>query len=311
MNLSGILKSLNPVKSIRKLLEPRLDPARPARIFRKFDEGRGYRAYHAQCKERLERSVPDEAAQPLREAGFQFIEVMNPAAAAKLLEHATAGASVTQLKYDTDNLEGYRIRDPALARELLEAALPPEVDSLLAGFFRSEYLVHWFTLSRTAPASVQKSISFRWHCDKGPTAHLKLLVYLNDSREHGGGTAFLNLADTALLAEKGYVFGSGHARTGDPEELARIAGREILPCFREVRAGQGVVFQPSRTLHSGVTPRLGPRYVLTLCLLPSPVHWRDALQRGTLSDLMEDRLWHSHAAELLRCLDQGTGLPRA
>ncbi|MGH8247549.1 MAG: hypothetical protein ACREUU_14080 [Gammaproteobacteria bacterium] len=225
--------------------------------------------------------------------------------AERLLERATAESPVSYLKRDTRNLEGYRIRDPAMVRELLEATLPEQVDALLTQFFCSEYLVHWFTLSRTAPAAVQNSISFRWHCDRGPKAHLKLLVYLNGAETHAGGTALLNLVDTALLAEKGYLFGRGRKRTVEIGELSRLAGRDIVPDLRPMRAGEGIVFQPATTLHSGISPRSGPRFVLTLCLLPSPVHWKEALQCGTMTDLTEQYLWHSHASELLRRMEKG------
>ena len=59
-----------------------------------------------------------------------------------------------------------------------------------------------------------------------------------------------------------------------------------------------MLFQPARVLHSGITPRHGPRYVLALCLLPSPVPWRTALARGAQIDLRTDPIWHAHAGQL-------------
>ena len=67
-------------------------------------------------------------------------------------------------------------------------------------------------------------------------------------------------------------------------------------------AGQGVLFQPATVLHRGVSPSRGPRYVLTLCLLPSPVPWQEALRRGAIVDLADDEKWPAHANELLSAL---------
>ena len=70
-------------------------------------------------------------------------------------------------------------------------------------------------------------------------------------------------------------------------------------------AGDGVIFQPATVLHRGISPRLGARYVITLCLLPSPVHWETALERGAMSDLATDTKWHRNAAEILNVIADG------
>jgi hypothetical protein len=186
-----------------------------------------------------------------------------------------------------------------MVEEILSAALPEMVDDRLVRFFGSEYLVHWFTLTRTAPAPEQPSVSFRWHCDKGPRAHVKLLVYLNATEEHGGTTSLIDLAETARVARTGYVFGPSGRRTGDLAFLSRLAGAELRECRRPLRAGEGLLFQPASVLHRGISPRRGPRVVLTLCLLPSPIPWREAFRRGAMSDLAQDEKWPANARELL------------
>ncbi|MCC7410082.1 MAG: 2OG-Fe(II) oxygenase [Gammaproteobacteria bacterium] len=286
------------IAKLRKLFEPALDPARVQRTFAQYDQQRGYAAHHVYCRSRCTRPAPEPAACALLDQGFQTIEVMSPDAAGTLLARVRAGSAIAKLKYDSDRLEGYRIDDPQLREAVLSAALCAPVDALATRFFRSEYFVHWFTLSRTDPAAARAPVSFRWHCDKGPREHLKLLLYLNDPTEHGGGTAFMNLADTAAVARSGYLFARGHDRTTDPGELSRLAGHALSARECRPRAGAAVLFQPARVLHSGITPTRGPRYVLTVCLLPSPVPWRDALRRGMLSDLAIDPLWHADASAL-------------
>jgi hypothetical protein len=137
-----------------------------------------------------------------------------------------------------------------------------------------------------------------WHCDRGPRAHLKLLVYLNDYSEHGGGTAYLDLESSSAVANSGYLFARGRRRTASLKELAKLAGRPLEAYEHHPRAGDSVLFQPSRVLHCGLTPRLGPRYVFTLCLLPSPVSWREAMMCSAQVDLRRDPIWHERAADL-------------
>ena len=240
------------------------------------------------------------ASAPINETGFEYLEVMSQAGAEDLLGRATATGPLTYVKKDTRNLEGFRLEEPRLVEEILAAALPEVVDDRAVRFFGSEYLVHWFTVTRTAPAPEQQSVSFRWHCDKGPRGHLKLLVYLNATDEHGGTTSLIDLTETAQVARTGYLFGPAGRRTGDLAFLSRIAGSELRECRRALRAGEGLLFQPASVLHRGISPQRGPRVVLTLCLLPSPIHWREAFHRGAMSDLALDEKWPRHARELLR-----------
>jgi hypothetical protein len=281
------------------MFRPGLDRGRVERVHREFDDHRGFRRYHERCRAAFARDAKAPSA-PINEAGFEYLPVMSQAGAEDLLERATATVPLTYVKKDTRNLEGFRLEDPRLVEELLVRALPDVVDDRVVGFFGSEYLVHWFTLTRTAPAPEQPSVSFRWHCDKGPRAHLKLLVYLNATDEHGGTTSLIDLAETARVARAGYVFGPTRRRTGDLALLSTLAGIELHECRRPLRAGEGLLFQPASVLHRGISPQRGPRVVLTLCLLPSPIHWREALHRGATSDLAQDDKWPRHASELLR-----------
>lgn len=287
---------------LRNIFKPWLDPGRPERVYREFDEERGFRAYHERCRAAFARDAKAPNA-PINEAGFEHLEVMSQARAEDLLARAAATGPLTYVKKDTRSLEGFRLGDPRLVEEILGTALPAAVDDRAVRFFGSEYLVHWFTLARTAPAPEQKSVSFRWHCDKGPRGHLKLLVYLNATDEHGGNTALVDLAGTARVARTGYLFGPAARRSDDLAVLSRLAGSELRECRRPLRAGDGLLFQPANVLHRGISPPRGPRVVLTLCLLPSPIPWREAFRRGVMSDLAQDDKWPPHASELLDRLD--------
>lgn len=284
------------LRKLKRWFEPDLDPQRVVDVFDEFDRVRGYADWQALCRARLERALPADAEEaPIVERGYTTLPVMSAAAAAELLQAVSQDHEVARLKRDSAKLEGYQLDNPELVSRLLEASLGAAVDAQILSFFRSEYMVHWYTLSRTAPSHEPASVSFRWHCDKGPQSHLKLLVYLNDYSEHGGGTSYLDLAGSTAVSRTGYMFARGQRRTESLEELAAMAGTQLKAYDHHPQAGDAVLFQPARVLHSGITPTRGPRYVLTLCLLPSPVPWREALARGAQVDLRTDPLWHDDA----------------
>lgn len=296
------------LRKFKRWFEPDLDPQRVVRVFDDFDRVRGFAAWQALCRARLARALPDAADHaPVVERGYTALPVMSAATAAELLQAVSHDQEIARLKRDSAKLEGYELADPTLVARLLEAALSADVDREVLSFFRSEYMVYWYTLSRTVPSKEPASVSFRWHCDKGPHAHLKLLVYLNDYAEHGGGTSYLDLAGSAAVARTGYMFARGRRRTESLAELATMAGAELRAYDHRPRAGDAVLFQPARVLHSGITPTRGPRYVLALCLLPSPVPWREALACGAHIDLRTDPIWHDNALDLEKRLAGATG----
>lgn len=284
----------------RKYFERRLDRGRAERVYHEFEQQRGYAAYHEFCRRACQREPRAVAA--LARDGYLALEAMTPAVAAGVLGRCMREAAPGYLKKDTRRLRGWRVTDEALAEALAAAALSPVVDAAIAGWFGAEYLVHWLTVAETAPGREPASVSFRWHCDRGPRQHLKLIVYLNDGSEHGGGTAFLSRADSAAVAASGYLFGRAKRRTCTVAGLGELTAYPVTPWHAPTTAGAAVLFEPSSIVHTGIMPTRAPRYALTLCLLPSPLPWREALARGTRSDLMEEELWHGHAAELLERL---------
>lgn len=287
------------LRKIKRWFEPNLDPSRVGRVFDEFERVRGYKAWQDYCRARLTRPLPQRAEPgPVVVQGFVPLAVMPAVQATQLLTLVRNTEDVSRLKRDSAKLEGYELTDASVVARLLESALCADVDRHCLEFFRSEYLIYWYTLSRTAPSKEPASVSFRWHCDQGPRTHLKLLVYLNDHREHGGGTSYLDLAGSAAVARSGYMFARGRRRSDSLAELAILAKRDLEAYHHYPQAGDAVLFQPARVLHSGITPPLGPRYVLTLCLLPSPLPWRTALARGAQIDLRNDAIWHAHARQL-------------
>ena len=295
---------MNPTSHLLRLLslvyKRELDPKRAAKIYDEYDRRRGYEAYGTLCRESLTREVPAVDEEQLRSRGFTYLELLHPSAAQELREQIKAGHGLSYLKKRTKDLVGFHITDREQVREFLQRLITPAADALLLSYFQSEYLVHTVTFTITPKAGEQGSVSFRWHCDKGPRRHLKMIVYLNATEQHGGNSAFIDLQGTASVAKHGYLFGLSRTRTGDVRRLSAIAGRQLRSHVQPMPAGGAVVFQPAKVLHRGIGPTKGERFVVTLCLLPSPVYWREALNSGALTDLAKNEKWHAHASELSR-----------
>lgn len=282
---------------ISRLLKPKLDPGRVGRAMRRFDRDCGYERFHAHCRDRLRREVP--AVETALEArGFEHLRVWTEAEAARVLTRVRDDFDADGFRRNADRVRSYRIDDAGFVRQLLESVFTPEVDARILRFFRSEYFMHWFVVTRTEPRPNENFNSFLWHCDRGPSAHLKLLVYLNGYEEHRGSTHFLDLAATRDFAPSGYLFGAVADRR---EELPSLAsGVDYRPHRWCARAGEAALFQPRNVLHRGVMPSHAARYVLAICLLPSPVPWREAFELGWASDLRHDRKWHRDAWDVTR-----------
>jgi len=282
-----------------RLYKPELDAGRAQRVYREYDIGRRYAEYHAYCQARFEREPDAAPGTALEQQGFEYFTPLNENDAVKWRRELQDNHSSGLLKKDSKHLEGFHVTDMAWLQALLSAVLAGDLDQRIVEYFGSEYLLHWWAFSVTRQATEQASVSFRWHCDKGPSSHLKLIAYLNPTAEHGGNTEFMDLADSESVARRGYLFGRSKTRTPDIGHLSRIAGRELASHARPLRAGQAVLFQPSRVLHRGLSPDRGERVVMTLCILPSPVHWKAALQSGASFDLAVDDKWHRDAMGIL------------
>ena len=294
------MKALGLLTRLRdRFYKPNLDAGRAQRVYRDFDVGRRYGEYHAHCQTHFKRDLDPAPDTALQRQGFEYFTPLDENEVVRRCQDLQENHSSGQIKKDSKHLEGFHVADMSWVEELLALVLAGPQDQRIVEYFKSEYLLHWVTFSVTRQARKQESVSFRWHCDKGPSAHLKLIVYLNPTEEHGGNTEFIDLEGSEAVADRGYLFGWSKSRSSDIRLLSRIAGRELTSHAHPLQAGQAVLFQPARVLHRGLSPDRGDRLVMTLCILPSPVHWKLALQCGTLFDLAVDDKWHQDAMHIL------------
>ena len=283
---------------------PRLDSRWVERVRSRYDVDAGYAEYHRFCRSRFTRSLAPAPA-PILEQGRDLLRVLDAAEAREIERDVESRFDCLPSQAKSPHLKYYKIDDERWRRSLLERIVTREVDDQAARFFGSEFFVYWLTITQATPVRELGQNSFRWHCDRGPVGHLKLLLYLNGREEHGGGTEFLDLASTRGLEPSGYVFAPVETRVVDLASLARRAGVAHAPWSPEMRAGDGILFQPSSVLHRGMLPTHGRRHVITLCLLPSPVPWRDAYDRARALAAQGYDKWHEKADAIREALTRG------
>jgi len=282
-------------------VRPRLDPRWVERVRRRYEIDAGYADYHALCRSRFARAAFEGPA-PLLEQGRELLRVLDDSTAREIERDIETRFRCHPTLAKSRHLERFDVDDEAWSRDLLERIVTQEVDERAARFFGSEYFVYWYHITRATPVRELGLNSFRWHCDRGPVGHLKLLLYLNGREEHGGGTEFLDLETTRGLEASGYVFAPVKTRVIDLAPIAERFGVSYTPWSPEMRAGEGILFQPANVLHRGMLPTHGRRHVITVCLLPSPIPWRDAYDRARqLREHGYDK-WHENAAQLREAL---------
>lgn len=225
----------------------------------KFDIECGYAALNEASVASMIRPVPDRSFDLLK-AGIERLPVLD----------AATCATYRRLMEADDPI----LRDRAFRLEMLERVFTDAVDQRLTAYFRSEYIPLWSRFYRSDPARAP-SVSFRWHCDGGPSRHLKILVYLNASAEHGGDTIFADRETTSAFKRAGYVFCEIDRRVADLGPVAAAAGIGLSPISFHPGAGEALIFEPMSIMHRGCWPRFAPRYIIQICLLPSPLPWRE------------------------------------
>lgn len=239
-------------------MEATLNPGGDAQIKALFDEKAGYAKLLRACQARFERGDLGIDSD-LRHAGIEKIAVMNEADCAKIR---------SMIDLDLDFLRNHLYRVGLMEKVFIDA-----VDRRIAAHFQSEYLPLWCRFYRNDPDG-DAGISFKWHCDGGPTTHLKILLYLNASEGCGGNTQFLDRDTTDAFKRIGYVFCDTTERLDDLSGIAAEHGIPYRPQEFALQAGDALLFEPANILHRGIWPTKGPRYLLQICVVPSPVPWR-------------------------------------
>lgn len=236
---------------------------RDGQIRREYDEQLNYAAYRERCRAHMTRDVPG------RFPGMVGVATLPPARAAAVCNMIDA--------------EDYRLADLDWRAELMEEIITPDVDYIMRGYFRSEYMPLWGRFFKNVPGKEPpgplKASSFYWHCDAGPSCHLKMLIYLNPSEEHGGGTAFLSEEQTNYLKRVEYIFSPIAERLKDVRHLFTDPKIKYEETRYKTVPGDAVIFAPFSVCHKGLWPTAAPRYLFQVCFVPSEVPWQFACLR--------------------------------
>lgn len=169
-------------------------------------------------------------------------------------------------------------------------------------YFGSYYKVQVVHAVRVYPIPEAQG-SFLWHIDDMPQEAVSLFVYLTDTDQYGGTTAFLNREETDALRKQGYTGHVTRQRIDDIAVFGQSIGIPLKPFRPELVRGDGILWQ-NNVLHRGILPTRGFRDLLSIMLLPSPRPWREELAREgfelvqSRADNESMRRWSNWIAQL-------------
>lgn len=229
---------------------------------RKFDVDCGYAALNDASCNAMQRSIKD-CRFGLLKNGFEKVSALSDEECAEIRAFMDVGAGAQKQR--------------SAKLLVLERLLKDNIDQRIAAYFGSEYIPLWFRFYRAVPDE-SPNASFRWHCDGGPSKHLKILLYLNGVDEHGGDTLFVSRETTEAFKRLDYVFCEINRRVEDLAPMAKKNGIPFAPVSLTPGAGDALLFEPMSIMHRGSWPTKTSRDLIQVCLLPSPGHWRDMCQ---------------------------------
>lgn len=234
-----------------------------------YDEDLGYRALYERA---LTTPVP-------RTPGHPF-EIEDLFLAPDALGAALRRPLVQILDDQADGFAGAADLDDALLDSVLGALLDGALGAAIMARWGSHFWPLHFSMQRlrssSEMAALQRPVnSSRWHCDAGPTHHLRIIVYLSDAAAHDSGTWVASRAWTLAAARTGYVFCHRDERVRDLAEILPGHPTEgVAECLRP-DAGGGLLFEPGQILHRSQLPSYGHRDALHMGLVPGFAPWRE------------------------------------
>jgi hypothetical protein len=261
-----LTKNGTPLDEVLKKYEPNAY----MKIVNKYDIEERFAQYSINCRKSYSREYP-----PPKEdfPGIKKVEVLNQDQCDGIISHIDAK--------DVYDLEFRR----AVVGTILD-----NIDKEMLTYFKSEYSPIWIRFYANQPGEDWRDqYSFYWHCDGGPTKHLKLLLYLNSSEDSGGNTEFVDYMTTMDFKSLGYVCCGLEYRLPDLEEFSDRFGICWEPKKLDIAAGEGILFEPFNIMHKGIWPTKAPRYLVQICFVASHNHWSENLKNA--KTLTNENAW--------------------
>ena len=172
----------------------------------------------------------------------------------------------------------FNFKDNQALQEILKKILTGDIEKKISNYYYSNFAVIFAVLLKTLPKEeedLQNNPSMAWHCDMGPSNHLKLLITLTDNDDHGGGTEYIDRSTTDLLKKVGYGFLPVEHRKFDLSPLAKKNNIPFKIDLLKPKCGEGIFFEPARTMHRGFRPTNGENDRLVLGFIPWTSNWED------------------------------------
>lgn len=256
----------------------KLDPKRAQAARAHYDVKGKYDLWQAYCRQQFQRKNSPPSSE-LATKGVEVVRLLSAPEAADVKALLLANAlQFSAAKKGINYADVMRFKETKFLRPVVEKIFSPALDRKIIDIYGSEYFVHSIVANRTMPAKTSKR-SFLWHCDHGPKNFLKINMFLDATSEHGATTEFLDMPTSEGFERIGYTFGAVTRRVADLRPIARKFGGTVNVIHLELDAGEAFIFHGSRCLHRGFLPTRGIRHMLTVVLLPSPVHWTEAWKR--------------------------------
>jgi len=143
-------------------------------------------------------------------------------------------------------------------------------------YFSSNFIPVSFTCWQTKGGDSSKNCSHKWHVDTAPSKYLKVIIYLTDYEGGNGGTDFYTSKVSQKSQDVGYSMSYVASRSANLSPLLKAYDVNEEPLRLKYSAGMAVLFDPSFTLHKGISPDVGfSRYAIQIGFIPFPMDYFD------------------------------------
>lgn len=157
----------------------------------------------------------------------------------------------------------------ALIADYAKDIVNGELDRFLKEHFQGDYRIYWATFDSVDSNAPQYYQSTKWHLDSGIRGTLKLFIYLNAVKQHGGNTLILDRDKTELLRRAGYLPLAQEERREDLNPALRALGLGEETITYGLEAGDGFLFSPLLLAHRCLPPQVGKvRHTFSFTLAP-------------------------------------------
>ena len=223
----------------------------------------------------------DKAAIELRKNGFYIKkEVVHRQKIEKIalkVEELFKNKENLNLTYETSGLIHLK-ESLNFFPDLLDILNEDKVKKAIEHFLGTNFQLFSANIYRTFPSDIadNKFSSLYYHFDSMPSSHLKLMIYLNDTKLENGALKVVNRKDSLQLRNQGFWDRKISKHHDEIVEKTKIL---------EGKRGDLIYFYPHDTIHKATLPEKGKRDIVNFILIPSLKKFHPKLSREQASRL--------------------------